>query len=64
MDAENCFWTVDDVSRYLKVSNDTIYRWIEKKGMPALRIGKKWLFKKVEIDAWLEISAQKGVKSC
>lgn len=64
MNAESCFWTVDDVSRYLKVSNDTIYRWIEKKGMPAIRIGKKWLFKKSEIDAWLETSAEKGVKSC
>lgn len=31
MDNENCWWTVDDVSRYLQVSNDTIYRWIEKK---------------------------------
>lgn len=30
MDSENCFWTVDDVSHYLKVSNDTIYHWIEK----------------------------------
>ena len=46
MDNENCWWTVDDVSRYLQVSNDTIYRWIGKKQMPAKRIGKKWLFKK------------------
>ena len=30
MIAENCWWTVDDVSRYLQVSKDTIYRWIEK----------------------------------
>ena len=50
MDNENCWWTVDDVSRYLQVSNDTIYRWIEKKQMPAKRIGKKWLFKKEEIE--------------
>jgi len=62
MNAEKCLWTVDDVRQYLKVSNDTIYRWIEKKGMPALRVGKKWLFKKGEIDAWLESSAEKGVK--
>lgn len=62
MDNENCWWTVDDVSRYLQVSNDTICRWIEKKQMPAKRIGKKWLFKKEEIDAWIDATDAKGGK--
>ena len=62
MDNENCWWTVDDVSRYLQVSNDTIYRWIEKKQMPAKRIGKKWLFKKEEIDAWIDATDAMGGK--
>ncbi len=62
MDNENCWWTVDDVSRYLQVSNDTIYRWIGKKQMPAKRIGKKWLFKKEEIDAWIDATDAKEGK--
>lgn len=46
----------------IQVSNDTIYRWIEKKQMPAKRIGKKWLFKKEEIDAWIDATDAKGGK--
>ena len=60
MTSDDCWWTADDVSRYLQVSSDTIYRWIEKKKMPAKRIGKKWLFKKDEIDAWIESAGKKG----
>ena len=30
MDNENYRWTMDDMSRDLQVSNDTIYRCIEK----------------------------------
>ena len=39
---------------------DTIYRWIEKKNMPAKRVGKKWLFKKEEIDIWIDASDKEG----
>lgn len=60
MSSEDRWWTADDASRYLQVSSDTIYRWIEKKKMPAKRIGKKWLFKKDEIDAWIESAGKKG----
>ena len=52
--------TADDASRHLQVRSDTIYRWIEKKKMPAKRIGKEWLFKKNEIDAWIESAGEKG----
>ena len=60
---DDCWWTAEDVGRYLQVSSDTIYRWIEKKGMPAKRIGKKWLFKKAEIDAWINTTGSKGVQN-
>lgn len=53
MNSNESLWNVDDVGKYLNVSRDTVYRWIDKKQMPAIRIGKKWLFRKDEIDAWL-----------
>ena len=37
MNAESCFGTLDDVSHLLKVSDETIYSWIEKEGRPAIR---------------------------
>lgn len=43
-----------EISRYLGVSTDTIYRWIENDGMPASKIGRFWKFKKEKVDAWIE----------
>ncbi len=54
MNSEETLWDVEEVAKYLKVSKDTIYRWIETKQMPTVRVGKKWLFRKEEIDAWLD----------
>lgn len=54
MKSDESLWNADDVGKYLKVSKDTIYRWIETKQMPTVRVGKKWLFRKEEIDAWLD----------
>lgn len=40
--------------KYLGVSSDTAYRWIDKHGMPAHRVGRLWKFKKEQVDAWVE----------
>jgi excisionase family DNA binding protein len=45
--------SVDEVIMHLGVSRDTIYRWIERKLLPAHRIGRLWKFKLSEIDAWV-----------
>jgi excisionase family DNA binding protein len=46
--------SVDDVVNHLGVARDTIYRWIEARGLPGHRIGKLWKFKVSEVDAWVE----------
>jgi excisionase family DNA binding protein len=45
--------SVDEVSRHLGVAKDTIYRWIETRGLPAHRVGRLWKFKIDEIDEWV-----------
>jgi len=45
---------VDDVSAHLSVTRDTIYRWMERKGLPAHRLGRVWRFKLSEIDEWVK----------
>jgi excisionase family DNA binding protein len=45
--------SVDDVMSHLGVARDTIYRWIEGRGMPAHRIGRLWKFKLSEVDTWV-----------
>lgn len=46
--------SVDEVSAHLGVAKDTIYRWIENRGLPAHRVGRLWKFKLSEVDAWVE----------
>ncbi|MGA2451502.1 MAG: helix-turn-helix domain-containing protein [Polyangiaceae bacterium] len=45
--------SVDEVARHLGVAKDSIYRWIENKGLPAHKIGRLWKFKLTEVDAWV-----------
>lgn len=44
---------MDDIMAHLGVARDTIYRWIDGKGLPAHRVGKLWKFKASEVDAWV-----------
>jgi excisionase family DNA binding protein len=51
---EDRWLTVDDICKYLSITKDTVYKWIEQKGMPASKIGRKWLFRKEDIDHWVK----------
>lgn len=52
MDSER--WvTVDDVAAHLGVTRDSIYRWMNAKGLPAHRVGRAWRFRLSEIDEWV-----------
>ena len=53
-DMEDRWLSVDEITHYLGVSSDTIYRWIDKYAMPAHRMGRFWKFKKDEVDAWVK----------
>jgi excisionase family DNA binding protein len=44
---------VENICRYLNVSNETVYRWIEQRKMPAHRVGRRWMFKQSEVDDWV-----------
>lgn len=45
--------SVDDVAKHLGVVKDSVYRWIERKGLPARRIGRLWKFRLSEVDEWV-----------
>lgn len=45
---------VDNVANHLGVAKDTVYRWIDTKGLPAHRVGRLWKFRLSEVDRWIE----------
>ena len=45
--------SVEEIAEHLGVTKDSVYRWIEKRGLPAHKVGKLWKFKKDEVDAWV-----------
>ncbi len=44
---------VDDVAAHLGVTRETIYRWMERKSLPAHRLGRVWRYKLTEVDDWV-----------
>ena len=51
---EDRWLTVDDICKYLSVTKDTVYKWIDHKQMPANKVGRKWMFQKNEVDKWVK----------
>jgi excisionase family DNA binding protein len=51
---EDRWLSVDEIGKYLGVSSDTVYRWIDKHALPAHRMGRLWKFKKDEVDEWVK----------
>jgi excisionase family DNA binding protein len=45
--------SVEELAKYLGISKETIYRWLEKGTIPSHRIGKLWKFKPSEVDRWI-----------
>tara|TARA_R110001599_G_scaffold12658_4_gene59099 strand:- start:9451 stop:9636 length:186 start_codon:yes stop_codon:yes gene_type:complete len=50
---EDRWLSMSEICKHLGISSDTAYKWIEKKGMPAHKIGRLWKFKKDEVDGWV-----------
>jgi excisionase family DNA binding protein len=47
------FLTVAEVAEMLRVSNMTVYRLVNSGAMKAVRIGKSYRIKEVEVDRYL-----------
>ena len=54
MERQEAWVSVDVVASHLGIARDTVYRWIDSKGLPAHRIGRLWKFKLSQIDSWVE----------
>jgi len=52
--------SVDEVAKHLGAAQDSIYRWIEARGLPAHKIGHLWKFKLSEVDGWVRAGGAEG----
>lgn len=46
--------SVEEIAAHLGVNRDTIYKWIERKKMPAHKLGSLWKFLATEVDQWVK----------
>ena len=51
--AEDRWLSVAEISEHLGVQPSTIYKWLERKKMPAHKVGRLWKFQKDEVDEWV-----------
>jgi len=46
--------SVDEIAAHLGVNPDTIYKWINRKRLPAHKLGRLWKFLASEVDEWVK----------
>lgn len=47
---EKSMWDIDDVAKYLEVSNQTVYNMIRDKRIRAYKVGREWRFHPADIE--------------
>jgi hypothetical protein len=45
--------SVDDVAVYLGIGRGTVYKWIGRYSLPAIKVGRLLKFRRAEIDEWM-----------
>lgn len=50
--------TLEEASRFLKLSRSTVYSLAQKRKIPAHKVGKSWRFVKACLIRWLEQGAR------
>ena len=48
------WYSVEEVAEHLGIKTTTLYKWLERKSMPAHKVGRLWKFKLEEIDEWVK----------
>ena len=51
--------SMKDITAYLGVKRETVMTWMDKRGMPGVKVGRLWKFKISEVDAWMKGRPQK-----
>jgi excisionase family DNA binding protein len=55
--------TVREVAEYLRMSEAKVYRLVNERHLPAVRIGRSWRFRKDLLDEWLSQCTESSLKT-
>lgn len=55
--------TIDEVAGYLRVKKRTVYDWVKKGKIPAIKAVGLWRFRKERIDEWLDAESEAKVEA-
>ena len=63
MSIEERWVSIENVAAQLGVAKDSVYQWIDEKGLPAHRVGHLFRFKLSEIDQWVRQDNHQAARS-
>jgi excisionase family DNA binding protein len=55
--------SMEDAAKYLGVARNSVYRWIDGRGLPAHKICHLWKFKLSEVDEWVRAGGRDAPKT-
>ncbi len=55
--------TIDEVAGYLRVKKRTVYDWVKKGKIPAIKAVGLWRFRRELIDQWLDSDVDAEVEA-
>ena len=50
---EDRWLSVEEIAAHLGVKRDTVYKWIDRKRLPAHKVGRLWKFRRDDVDNWV-----------
>ena len=45
--------TAEETCRYLKITQRTLYRYLQNHQIPAFKLGKEWRFVRSDLEQWI-----------
>jgi len=45
--------TAEETCRYLKITQRTLYRYLQNRQIPAFKLGKEWRFVRSDLEQWI-----------
>lgn len=58
------YLTTEELAELLRTSTETVHYWVKvKKAPPSVRVGRRRLFARADVDAWLEAAKTEPVSA-